>query len=160
MQLPLDEDRKIPIHQVIFDRMKYEDPVDPDNSLTESDISRIFCVHDSHTIGQLSDNFTRALTITVPPKDATEKTFHHFWDTHICDVLEAILGTRVVELYRNSSYPPSTLMWRPDFWSLIDNLCLFRGEESASNTNEDPRDELSSKLAGWPYSPAPYIFGK
>ena len=159
LQLPLDECQKIPISQYSFDTLLYEDPVDPDNSLTESDISKVFRVHNFYSIGRLSGNFTRVLSIDVPGKEATEETFHHFWDTHIRDVLQAILGPRVVELYRNSSYPLSTLMWRPDFWSLVDNLCLFRGEESAYNTSEDPRDELSSKLAGWPYPPAPYIFG-
>ena len=51
------------------------------------------------------------------------------------------------------------MLCRPDYAFLVNNLCPFRGEEKAPESNADPKQELADKLA-WAYDPAPYVFGE
>lgn len=46
----------------------------------------------------------------------------------------------------------------PDYAFLLRELCPFRGEEKPPGSREDPKAELSDKLA-WAYDPAPYVLG-
>ncbi|KAF8576604.1 hypothetical protein K439DRAFT_646707 [Ramaria rubella] len=47
---------------------------------------------------------------------------------------------------------------RPDFGFLVQNVCVFRGEEKGPENPEDPRAELADKLM-WVYNPAEYMLG-
>ena len=59
---------------------------------------------------------------------------------------------------RDSSLHTSAQKMRPDFGFIVNNVCIFRGEEKLPSNIEDPKAELCHKLT-WIYSPAPYIFG-
>ena len=87
----------------------------------------------------------------------TEASFHSLWDDHIRNILTLLLPNG--ESIRDSCVNTSTQKLRPDFGFLLNNVCVFRGEETSPSSNdEDPKAELCGKLT-WIYSPAPYIFG-
>ena len=92
-----------------------------------------------------------------PPQSETEALFHSFWDSNVRTILELLIpyGRSI----RDSSQRTATASLRPDYGFLLRNLCTFRGEEKPPDSNEDPRAELSNKLA-WAYDPAPYVFGQ
>ncbi|CAG8671964.1 9307_t:CDS:2, partial [Paraglomus brasilianum] len=59
---------------------------------------------------------------------------------------------------RNTSLHTSTRRYRPDLSYLALDACLARGEEKGPDNDDDPGEELVSKLT-WTYGNCPYIFG-
>lgn len=59
---------------------------------------------------------------------------------------------------RDSSHYIATGSLYPDYGFLINQFCVFRGEEKGPENFTDPRKELMDKLQ-WAYDPAPYVFG-
>ena len=103
--------------------------------------------------------FSLFLTIVrepAPPDNGTEASFHSLWDDNIRKILEMLLPTGIP--IRDDSLHTSTQKLRPDFGFLLNNICIFRGEEKSPSDTGDPKAELCDNLT-WIYSPAPYIFG-
>ncbi|KAF8572904.1 hypothetical protein K439DRAFT_1643341 [Ramaria rubella] len=67
-------------------------------------------------------------------------------------------GIKILEIIRNSNKHAETKKMRPDFGFLVQNVCVFRGEEKGPENPEDPRAELADKLM-WVYNPAEYMLG-
>ncbi|KAL8006103.1 putative protein kinase [Plasmopara halstedii] len=87
----------------------------------------------------------------------SESSYHWFWDTVFRAVLDVVF-TRA-RMNRDSSKNSSTGNKQPDFLFILNDVCVFRGEEKEPGTNiRLPRDELCQKLA-WVYGTVPYIFG-
>lgn len=148
---------KIPLSQDSFDRMVYRDPSLPDRGCSEDDLSQLFRVHPVERVS-MESCFTYPFHVRLPEATGTENSFIHLWDSLIRSVVETILGAECISI-RDSNQNTNTSSLRPDSATIIRTLCLLRGEEKSPSNNADPRAELIQKLEGWPYSPAPYIFG-
>jgi len=79
------------------------------------------------------------------------------WDINISLLLLKALDYG--EAIRDSNHGTDTWLKRPDYGFLVNNYCLFRGEEKHADSKEDPRTELSQKLETWKYAPLTYILG-
>ena len=157
LQRPLVEDEKIPISKEIFDWLSRPPPsVEfPELDTTAEDLATLFRVStDEHAV-DVERRFTSAVE-SRPPTDGTEDLFHSTWDDNITRILKLILGN--VKPIRNSNRNTSTALKRPDYGLLVNNSCIFRGEENGSDSGDDPAQELVEKLI-WTYSPLPYILG-
>src|ERR1043165_8518057 len=121
--------------------------------LSEQDSNKFFRGSDEFSFRILSD--INAI-INPPPTGNTEDSFHSFWDSLIIKPIN--LACPNGKYNRNSSSNTSTKKLRPDFSYTLDDACLARGEEKGPITDNDPAEELVSKLI-WTYGPCPYIFG-
>lgn len=147
---PLSDDEKIPISA---DRLRaLVSQIDIRDVCTFDDVRLLFRTgHGSTLLDTLF--FTVA---QPPPSSGAENSFISFWDRNVRDVLELLVPAGYST--RNSNLHMATRALRPDYAFLLDNLCLFRGEEKAPANTDDPKQELANKLA-WAYSPAPYVLG-
>jgi hypothetical protein len=148
------EDEKVPISAEEFQYLLSSDPHD---AFESEDAEVLFRVSESERSFFLGHLFQSAIRKATPLESGTEASFHALWDMHIGMILEALLPTSTP--IRDSNFHTSTQKLRPDFGFLLDNVCLFRGEEKPARNCEDPKAELCDKLT-WIYSPAPYIFGE
>jgi len=95
--------------------------------------------------------------IAKPPViGTTEDSFHAFWDALIVNPFRVGYPQGVYN--RNTSLHTSTRRYRPDLSYLVLDACLARGEEKGPDNDDDPGEELVSKLT-WTYGNCPYIFG-
>ncbi|CAG8694884.1 17839_t:CDS:2, partial [Funneliformis caledonium] len=123
------------------------------SSLSERDSNKLFRSSDEFSFRVMSD----IVSIINPPTTGnTEDSFHSLWDALIIKPIK--LACPNGKYNRNSSSNTSTKKFRPDFSYTLDGACLVRGEEKGPNTDNDPAEELTSKLI-WTYGPSPYIFG-
>jgi hypothetical protein len=162
-QIPSLAELKAFVDQPLLDNEKI--PLDPErfqsliNMTTpggdwcsRDDVEALFRSEDGYSV---LDQFFFIVS-EAPPHSGTESTFHSFWDANVRKILELLLpGGRSM---RDSSRHTATGLLRPDFAFILYNLCPFRGEEKPPGSNDDPRAELSTKLA-WAYDPAPYVLG-
>lgn len=123
---------------------------------SKDDVEKLFRISDEEISGTLYLLFYNAVLGAAPPDDGTESSFHSFWDDNIRKVLEMLIpyGTSI----RDSNHKTSTQKLRPDYGLIIGSVCPFRGEEKPSTSKDDPKAELSYKLA-WVYEPVQYVFG-
>ena len=94
--------------------------------------------------------------VESPSAIGTEEIFRGFWDRNIKDVIKLVLEQ--ARSIRSSSCSTETKKMRPDFGLLVQNVSVFRGEETGPGNPEDPRTELIDKLT-WVYNPAEYLLG-
>lgn len=103
----------------------------------------------------------KALYHAVEPLDAdgNEKGFHGFWDCFIRQPIRTIFA-RKGHTGRDTSDSTSTGKQRPDMFFILNDICVFRGEEQSPGEDiNGPRNELSDKLV-WIYGDqVPYMFG-
>ncbi|KAG6941366.1 hypothetical protein JG688_00018704 [Phytophthora aleatoria] len=87
----------------------------------------------------------------------TESSFICAWDLVFRNVLELIFTRARID--RDSCSSSSTGTKRPDFLFILDDVCVFRGEEKSPDVNiKVAIEELRSKLV-WTYGSVPYVFG-
>jgi hypothetical protein len=91
-----------------------------------------------------------------PETGTTEDSFHAFWDLLIVKPFKVGYPHGVYN--RNTSRHTSTRQYRPDLSYLVLDACLARGEEKGPENDDDPGEELISKLT-WTYGSCPYVFG-
>ncbi|KAL3662985.1 hypothetical protein V7S43_011928 [Phytophthora oleae] len=92
-----------------------------------------------------------------PPRPGqTEKSYHVTWDMVFHNVLDLIF-TRS-RCYRESCTASSTTK-RPDFYCVLDGVCVFRGEEEAPDVSiRVATKDLCSRLV-WRFGRVPYMLG-
>jgi hypothetical protein len=148
---PLSEEEKIPLSPSRFNDLISS--VNLRDICTEDDVRVLF---DSRPGGGPLDEvfFTVAKS---PPDSGTEDFFISFWDRNIRDILEIVVPAG--RSLRNSNFNTATGNLRPDYGFLVDDRCVFRGEEKPPRSTDDPREELVSKLE-WVYTPAPFVLGR
>ncbi|KAF8512677.1 hypothetical protein BU17DRAFT_53952, partial [Hysterangium stoloniferum] len=150
---PLNEAEKIAISHDA-----YEDLITPlyesNDTCKEEDVAILFKKSESDVLSPLN-NLYKAV-VESPSATGNKDFFHGFWDKNIKDVIELILQQG--QSIRNSSQNMETKKMRPDFGLLVQNVCVFRGEEMGPGNSEDPRAELADKLT-WVYNPAEYLLG-
>jgi hypothetical protein len=151
---PLSEDEKMPLSGEDFEQLLSSLPHD---ICTRGDAAILFRVSESEKSPSLRTLFSSAIMNLTPLDSGSEDSFHALWDDHIQRILSVLLPTGIS--IRDSSLHTSTQKLRPDFGFLLDNVCLFRGEEKSTSNRDDPKAELCDKLT-WVYSPAPYVFGE
>jgi hypothetical protein len=149
---PLREDEKLPIlphdmESLCSSVFQHED------ICLESDISILFRIGADRP--QISSEVL-SLISRSPPPDGTESLFISFWDANIRWILEYLIPEG--KSIRDSNEDTGTGNLRPDYGFLLENLCVFRGEEKPPGSRADPKQELSDKLE-WAYDPAPYVLG-
>jgi hypothetical protein len=150
IQKPLSDDEKIPITQMLYNKLISSSP--PDIS-DDNDVQALF------KIGEPLDH-DRVVPILYAIRSkplnvaGTKNSFIHLWDTNIRCIIETLelSGSN----NRNTSQHTET---RPDFFFILSEKCPFRGEEKGPENSEDPKDELRVKLV-WAYDPAPYVLGR
>ncbi|KAE8884214.1 hypothetical protein PF007_g2587 [Phytophthora fragariae] len=87
----------------------------------------------------------------------TESSYHIVWDFVIRNVLDHIFSRARID--RDSDIGSVTRKKRPDFFFILNDVCVFRGEESSPDVSIDvPTAELCSNLE-WEYGSVPYVFG-
>ena len=157
LQQPLTDQEKIPISQGKFNRLCVPLSQETrDNTSSAQELSTLFRVSKDECARSICDLFWIAI-VTVPPSNGTENLFHTIWDRNIYSIIYFILSgsTRI----RNSSDRiTSTSPKRPDSGLLVNEACIFRGEEEGSYSNDDPERELLDKLV-WTYGAVDYILG-
>lgn len=120
---------------------------------SRDDVEALFCSEDGNSV---LDQFFFVVS-EAPPRSGTESSFHSFWDANVRKILEFLLPGGWST--RDSSRHTATGMLRPDFAFILSKLCPFRGEEEPPGSDDNPKAELSTKLA-WAYDPAPYVLGQ
>ncbi|CAG8665089.1 2607_t:CDS:2, partial [Ambispora leptoticha] len=92
----------------------------------------------------------------MTPSPAPDGTFVTFWDINIRRFLETFfpIGRSV----RNTNQHMSTNNMHSNFGFILNQVCLFRGEEKTPNSREEVWAELVEKIQ-WIYDPAPYVLG-
>jgi hypothetical protein len=154
LDTPLHERAKIPVDRYQFDSLTSNSL---DNMIQKADLHKLFRVDDQERAEALYRRASSALDNSPPPHDGTEHVFISFWDSNIRGVIEALISGGVS--IRDGSCHLCTASQKPSFGFLYHNVCAFRGEEKAPNNPDDPRAELSNKMA-WTYDPAPYVLGE
>jgi len=151
---PLEEHEKIPIS-----RKAYQDLISPlyetKDTCKEEDVAILFKKSVSDVFSPLTNLYP---TVAQNPSErGTEEFFRGFWDSNIKDVVSLFLqeGSSI----RNSNFNTQIRNMRPDFGLLVQDVCVFRGEEKGPGNPEDPKAELADKLVWAFYDPAEYILG-
>ncbi|RHZ86731.1 hypothetical protein Glove_46g160 [Diversispora epigaea] len=85
--------------------------------------------------------------------DTTKESLYSFWDLII--IKPFMIGFPEGKYDRNTSLHISTEKLRPDFFYLIHDACLIRGEEKGFDSEDDLAKELIEKLV-WTYGQCPY----
>ena len=157
LQQPLAQNEKVPISQEGFNALCV--PYSEESrwsSLTAQELSTLFQVGTVDRASAIKRRFMTAIT-AVPPLFSTEDGFHYTYDNNIRENVKFILSNTNDQ--RNSNNRTSTGPKRPDFSLLINNYCLFRGEEKGGLSTGKPEDELTSKITCWEYGPLPFVLG-
>ncbi|EXX67225.1 hypothetical protein RirG_116310 [Rhizophagus irregularis DAOM 197198w] len=151
----LSEDIKIPISQNEIDLLQSKNVT---VLCSLDDLRVLFRVSDTESATDFCIRaiFSPILNDKIPPDDGTEYSFVGLWDNCIRNLLEYLIPDGVS--IRNCSKFSSTRDDRPDYGLILNNVCLFRGEEKSPTSTEDPKSELGRKFL-WTYDPAPYVLG-
>ena len=80
-----------------------------------------------------------------------------FWDSNIRKIIEALIPGGVS--IRDGCCHTSAASQKSSLGFSYQGVCVFRGEEKASNDPDDPKAKLSGKMT-WTYDPAPYVLGE
>ena len=155
LQQPLTDEEKIPISQHEFDWLCVPLKQSRGYALRAQQLSTLFRVSADECAPGASGPFIHAIG-SVPPTLGTEERFHGTWDRNISEILELILGVPTI---RNGNGNTSTALKQPDYGLLVKGHCVFRGEETGSVPEGDPKEELSEKIELWTYGGVPYILG-
>lgn len=150
---PLPEDERVPISAFRI------------QSLISTEVAGDICnVEDVESLFRTAMEYGESFLDTLffaaakpPPTEGTESSFIHFWDSNVREVLQLIIPEG--KSTRDSSLHTATRSLRPDYAFLLHKLCPFRGEEKGPGSKDNPKKELSDKLA-WAYDPAPYVLGE
>ena len=148
----LEPFEKIPITQSWFDNLV--SPLYPD-ICSQDDVANLFNVTVEPNFDPNFILFFYAVS-NPPPPPGTKYSFVFFWDLNIRCIPERLLPA--AKVIRNRKCHTLINDSRPDHALLIDNLCIWRGEEKADGSG-DPKGELRDKLV-WVYDDAPYILGE
>jgi hypothetical protein len=150
---PLDEAERVTISNEAYD-----DLITPlherDDTCKEEDVAILFKRGDIDVLSPLSNLY--AVVVESPGATGTEEYYRGFWDKNIKDVVELV--SQHGKSFRSNNRNTETKRMRPDFGLLIQDVCVFRGEEKGPENPEDPRAELVDKLT-WVYDPAEYMLG-
>ncbi len=153
MGQPLSDDEKIPLGSDRF--LSLINTTTLAARCSRADVGALFLSEDGSGYSALDEIFF--VVSDPPPQSGTEASSHSFWDQNVRSILELLIP--VGRSIRDSSWHTATGSLRPDYGFLLRNLCTFWGEEKSPDSNEDPKAELSNKLA-WAYDPAPYVLGQ
>lgn len=153
LRKPLTQKEKIPVSNAAFKNM-----LATHKQLTPQDLATIWRISSNEQASQLECQTNVLVISSGPPPGHTEQSFIYFRDALISQTLVYVLGN-VGDYTRNSNHNTSTGRQRPDYSFCIKGHCVFRGEEKAPYSTEDPRSELVKKL-NWSYDPLPFILGE
>jgi len=157
LKQPLLDVAKVPLSQQGFDDLCVPWSLESPHG--------ILCHHDLLSLFR-SDDQERAYIIRVliafaiaapTPSTGTAELFHMTYDTNISRIFQIILPHATP--IRNSNHNTSTALKQPDYGLLVKGHCIFRGEETGSDSSGDPKQELIEKIVRWEYDPLPYILG-
>jgi hypothetical protein len=87
----------------------------------------------------------------------TESSYHYLWDSVFRNVLDYLFTRARME--RDSCNGSSTGTKRPDFLFILDNVCVFRGEEKSAEIDIRVATEELCEQLEWGYGRVPYVFG-
>ena len=153
LQKPLTENEKIPITQEEHDRLTK--PSSPEASISSEELLTLYRVSPNLAARDVHLNFLTAIN-HVPPTSGTKALFHSTWDMNISWTLQLILWT--ARCFRNNKRDASGGSKRPDYGLLLQNNCVFRGEETVLGSTDNPKEELLNTLQ-WSYASVQYMLG-
>jgi len=144
---------RAPVDQIRFNEWK--------NVVAERELLRYFRpVSEGDFCKALSNVLTMLLLHPLKNVGENEDGYHGRIDQCISEFLN--LFAPEFKLRRNSSKDSSSYpLKRPDLSATIRNKgCFFRGEEKNLDSNEDPKEELYSKLQDtWPFPGLSFVLG-
>ncbi|KAE9344240.1 hypothetical protein PR003_g8571 [Phytophthora rubi] len=144
--------QKITLHQEIYDTW-----ITKMTSPSPELMAKLFKIDNLKLCVNFLFRLGSRIVYATDPGD-TETSFISFWDDLIRNVLDFVLHN-IGKSDRNSSRSASTGLNGPDYLFIVDDVCVFRGEEKDPGEQiETPRRELCDKLI-WSYGDAPYLFG-
>lgn len=157
IQSPLLDEEKVPISQQEFDKLITGYDVSHPNAILQAEkLKALFRVSNDESAFPLLVEFGYTLFFS-PPEPGTESSFHSLWDINISLIIRTILSNG--SSIRDSNKNTNTGLKRPDYGFLVNTYCLFRGEEKAPNSNDNPERELVEKLLDFSYQPLNFILG-
>jgi hypothetical protein len=157
LQTPLTEEEKVPISQEHFNSLITDyNQADTNSDLLVEEVATLFRVSKHQTAPSVLRTLESAILWTYEPK-GSESAFHSTWDINIALIMRLILVSG--EIIRDSNKNTNTALKRPDYGYLINNSCLFRGEEKPSGSSDNPEKELVEKLVDFRYQPLEFILG-
>jgi hypothetical protein len=156
LQTPLREEEKVPVTQEEFNDLIIPYSLDsPRSELRAEQVSTLFRISDEEEAHAVRRILEYPLTQSYVPT-GSKAAFHWMWDVNISEILRITL--RDGEVIRDSNRKSDADLQIPDYGFLVKNSCLFRGEEAAPGSREDPGFELLNKLF-YTYEPLEYILG-
>ena len=155
LKKPLEEAEKVPVSQREFTAQLNRHSHATSDLLDREGLRSIWRVSDNEQAPDLAMRTILFVIENTPPSGETEAAFHKFWDNLIDDTLHIAQPGKT---FRDTDRNMSTGMARPDYGFCMRGHCLFRGEEKAPGSKQNPKDELITKLE-WSYDPLPFILG-
>ncbi|CAG8770788.1 12051_t:CDS:2, partial [Acaulospora colombiana] len=131
-------------------------PESPELELKAEELKTLFRVSEDERANFLHARIMIVL-ISQPPESGTEASFHYTWDSNISQIIKTIISNG--SPIRDNNRDTNTALKRPDYGFLVKKYCLFRGEEKAPDSSDDPKKELRVKLVDFSYQPLKYILG-
>eukprot|EP00644_Phytophthora_capsici_P015436 jgi/Phyca11/547387/estExt2_Genewise1Plus.C_PHYCAscaffold_240409 len=118
---------------------------------------KMFVLDDDAPCMEFTSLIFNKRTLNPFRRGKTENAFISMWDSIFRNVLDVLFTQAHID--RDSCNGSSTRQKRPDFLFVLDQVCVFRGEEKPPDVNISvPTEELCSKLV-WAYGSVPYVFG-
>jgi hypothetical protein len=124
--------------------------------LSDKQLSALYRISADEYARTAHSKFVSAITHT-PPTQGTEALFHLIWDINISWIVTFILSGAGDHI-RNNNRDTITASKRPDCGLLVKNHCVFRGEERAPSSTDNPERALLDKLM-WSYVGVLFILG-
>lgn len=154
LDTPLRGRAKIPLAQYQFDSL-ISNSLDV-NRIGKKDLEELFRVDDREHAEAIYRRINSVLDDS-PPYVESVHSYIPFWDSNIRKIIEALIPGGVS--IRDGCCHTSAASQKPSFGFSYQGVCVFRGEEKASNDPDDPKAKLSGKMT-WTYDPAPYVLGE
>jgi hypothetical protein len=156
LQTPLREEEKVPVTQEEFNHLvRPYSLASPYSELRAEQVATLFRVSDEEKAHDIHNVLEYAL-MRSSRMTGSKAAFHSTWDVNIAEIFRIIL--RDGEDFRGSNLESDADLEIPDYGFLVKNSCLFRGEEAAPGSEEEPGFELLNKLF-YTYEPLEYILG-
>ncbi|KAF8344548.1 hypothetical protein F5887DRAFT_1283196 [Amanita rubescens] len=125
LEEPLDPDWKIPLSRVEWRKLLFRGV--HDHACYDQDLELLFTQSEDETANEIQHDLKTAIMNGPLEPDGTDKSLRGFWVDNIQKILSSCLSAKNVWCDSEGKEPGQ---FRPGFGLLLDDVCVFRGEES------------------------------